>query len=42
MLLETFTTMPMAELKCVLPPFIDITQEVTGDSAFSMFNLALR
>lgn len=42
MLMETFTTLPSAELKPHLPPFLQVSQEVTGDPAFSMFNLALR
>jgi len=42
MLLETFSTLPMDELKCKIPSFLDVTQEVTGDPAFSMFNLALK
>jgi len=41
MLLETFTTLPSNKLKDMLPPFLAISQEVTGDPAFSMFNLAL-
>ena len=42
MLLETFTTLPSCNLKDALPPFLSISQEVTGDPAFSMFNLSLR
>ena len=41
-LLETFTTLSLPELIENLPPFLTITQEVTGDPAFSMYNLALR
>lgn len=43
MLLETFTTLSLEELKAsALPDFLDITQEVTGDPAFSMYNLVLK
>lgn len=42
MMLETFSTLPIDELKCKVPDFLDVTQEVTGDPAFSMFNLALK
>jgi len=42
MLLETFTTLPSSNLKDVLPPFLSISLQVTGDPAFSMFNLSLR
>ena len=42
MMLETFSTLPIDELKCKIPDFLDVTQEVTGDPAFSMFNLALK
>ncbi len=43
MLLETFTTLSSEELQANrLPDFLDITQEVTGDPAFSMYNLALK
>ena len=42
MLLETYTTLPMDELRQRLPDFLDIGSEVTGDPAFSMFNLSLK
>ena len=42
MLLETYTTLPIKELKQRLPNFLDIGSEVTGDPAFSMFNLSLK
>lgn len=42
MLLETFTTLPGGKLKDALPPFLSISQEVTGDPAFSMFNLSFK
>ena len=42
MLLETYTTLPADELKIRLPDFLKLGQEVTGDAAFSMYNLALR
>jgi len=42
MLLETYTTLKQEEFKDRLPKFLNIDQEVTGDPAFSMFNLSLR
>ena len=42
MLLETYTTLPAEELKSRLPDFLTLGEEVTGDSAFSMYNLALK
>jgi len=43
MLLETYTTLSsMAELRERLPTFLDVDEEVTGDPAFSMFNLSLK
>jgi len=42
MLLETYTTLSKAEFKERLPKFFNVDQEVTGDPAFSMFNLSLR
>ena len=42
MLLETYTTMSVTDLKQRLPDFLDIGSEVTGDPAFSMFNLSLK
>jgi len=42
MLLETYTTMSVPDLKQRLPDFLDIGSEVTGDPAFSMFNLSLK
>ena len=41
-LLETFTTLPAAEIQANLPPFVKIVKDVTGDPAFSMYNLALK
>ena len=41
-LLETFTTLPSSEINSNLPPFLHIIKEVTGDPAFSMYNLALK
>jgi hypothetical protein len=41
-LLETFTTLPLPELSLNLPPFLKVVKEVTGDPAFSMYNLALK
>jgi len=42
MLLETYTTLGSEELKQRLPDFLNIGAEVTGDPAFSMFNLSLK
>jgi len=42
MLLETYTTLESSDLLKTLPGFLNIDQEVTGDPAFSMFNLSLR
>jgi len=42
MLLETYTTLQPQDLMPNLPDFLNIDQEVTGDPAFSMFNLSLR
>jgi len=42
MLLETYTTLSVDELKERLPDFLNIGAEVTGDPAFSMFNLSLK
>jgi len=41
-LLETYTTLSREDFREKLPKFLGIDQEVTGDSAFSMFNLSLR
>jgi predicted ATPase len=41
-LLETFTTLEDEEIKASLPPFLKVKNEVTGDPAFSMYNLSLR
>jgi len=41
-LLETFTTLDSEDVTNILPPFLKISKEVTGDPAFSMYNLALR
>jgi len=40
-LLETFTTNKDEEVTNFLPPFIKIKKNVTGDPAFSMYNLSL-
>merc|ERR1712111_194356 len=42
MLLETYTTLGLDELKTRLPDFLNIGAEVTGDPAFPMFNLSLK
>jgi len=41
-LLETFTTLNDQEIMASLPPFLRVKREVTGDPAFSMYNLSLR
>merc|ERR1711862_667243 len=42
MLLETYTTLSKEEFQDRLPKFLNVDQEVTGDPAFSMYNLSLR
>lgn len=42
MLLETYSTLSPQELRDRLPKFLHLDEEVTGDPAFSMFNLSLR
>lgn len=42
MLLETYSTLSPQELRDRLPEFLNLDEEVTGDPAFSMFNLSLR
>jgi len=42
MLLETYTTLSADEFQQRLPKFLNVDQQVTGDPAFSMFNLSLR
>jgi len=41
-LLETFTTSRDEEVAPSLPPFLRVKKNVTGDPAFSMYNLSLR
>eukprot|EP00088_Acartia_fossae_P054455 TRINITY_DN625_c0_g1_i16.p1 TRINITY_DN625_c0_g1~~TRINITY_DN625_c0_g1_i16.p1 ORF type:complete len:434 (-),score=171.11 TRINITY_DN625_c0_g1_i16:495-1796(-) len=41
-LLETFTTLEDEEIVASLPPFLRVKRQVTGDPAFSMYNLSLR
>jgi len=41
-LLETFTTSEDQEVLPSLPPFLKVKKNVTGDPAFSMYNLSLR
>jgi len=41
-LLETFTTLKDEELVASLPPFLSVKKNVTGDPAFSMYNLSIR
>ena len=42
MLLETYTTLKGEKLRNHMPTFLNLGPEVTGDSAFSMFNLSLK
>ena len=42
MLLQTYTTLTGDALNSQLPPFLNIGVDVTGDAAFSMFNLSLK
>ena len=42
MLLQTYTTLTGDALLEQLPPFLDVGADVTGDPAFSMFNLSLK
>ena len=42
MLLQTYTTLTGDALISQLPPFLNIGVDVTGDAAFSMFNLSLK
>jgi hypothetical protein len=42
MLLETYTTLSAEELKTRLPEFLKLGPEVTGEPAFSMYNLTLK
>ena len=42
MFLETYTTLSKEELKERLPEFLTLGPEVTGEPAFSMYNLTLK
>ena len=42
MLLETCTTLRDQEIAAKLPPFLQVKKNVTGDPAFSMYNLSIR
>lgn len=42
MLLETYTSLEADQLKKILPKFLNIVKEVTGDPYYSMFNLSLK
>lgn len=42
MLLETYTALTGDELKNILPNFLAIEKDVTGNPDYSMFNLSLR
>lgn len=42
MLLETYTTLSAEELRTRLPGFLKLGPEVTGEPAFSMYNLTLK
>lgn len=41
MLLETYTALTADKLKNILPQFLIIEKEVTGNPDYSMFNLSL-
>jgi hypothetical protein len=41
MLLETYTALPSDKLQNILPQFLTIEKEVTGNPDYSMFNLSL-
>ena len=41
-LLETYTTLSPDELKSRFPEFLTLGPEVTGEPAFSMYNLTLK
>jgi len=41
-ILQTFTAVGDDEVEGFLPPFLSITKNVTGDPAFSMYNLSIR
>jgi len=41
-LMETYTTLTTEELRKRLPDFLNVGDDVTGDPAFSMFNLSLK
>ena len=41
-LLQTYTTLNGDAMISQLPPFLNIGVDVTGDAAFSMFNLSLK
>jgi len=41
-LLETFTSLGVEETITFLPQFLKVKKEVTGDPAFSMYNLSIR
>lgn len=42
MFLETYSSLEGEKLQEILPKFLNIVKEVTGDPAFSMFNLSLK
>ena len=41
-LLQTYTPLTADDMISQLPPFLNIGVDVTGDAAFSMFNLSLK
>lgn len=41
-LLETYTTLSADELKCKLPPFLNVVREVSNEADFSMYNLSMK
>lgn len=40
MMIETYTTHPKDSAHPVLPPFLDVAKEITGDSHYSMYKLS--
>jgi hypothetical protein len=39
MILETYTTKPVHDAEPQLPAFLEVEREITGDPAYSMFDL---
>jgi hypothetical protein len=40
MILETYTTTKPGDVEPLLPEFVTVEREITGDLAFSMYNLS--